>query len=382
MKYRQFGKLKWKVSALGFGAMRLPILDNDPSKINELESIKMIRHAIDHGVNYVDTAYPYHRGNSEILVGKALQDGYRKMVAIATKMPTWLVNEKKDFDRYFGEQLKKLQTDYIDFYLLHGLGERRWPLIRDLGVIDWAEKKIDEGKISHIGFSFHDRYSVLKEIIDYYKDWTFCQIQYNYMDTESSGRAPGTAGLKYASSKGLAVVVMEPIQGGRLAITPPEEIQAIWSNAPVKRTMADWALQWVWNHPEVSIVLSGMSTMQQVIENISSADRSGSDTMSPKELKIIKKVQKKYSEHGYIGCTRCLYCQPCPEGVGIPEILTVLNENYSKSREDAKRAYTEKIPEKSRAGNCIRCRICEEQCPQQLPIQRLMMGANRMYELN
>ena len=281
------------------------------------------------------------------------------------------IDQKTEFSDFSkAEELQgSLEFNAVDEKLMHT-------------VLENDKEKIDEGKIGHIGFSFHDRYSVLKEIIDYYEDWTFCQIQYNYMDTESSGRAPGTAGLKYASSKGLAVVVMEPIQGGRLAITPPEEIQALWSNAPVKRTMADWALQWVWNHLEVSVVLSGMSTMQQVIENISSADRSDSETMSSKELNIIKKVQDKYSELGYIGCTKCLYCQPCPEGVAIPDILTVLNENYSKSREDAKRAYTEKIPEKSRAGNCIRCGNCEEQCPQQLPIQRLMMGANRMYELN
>ena len=380
MKYRKFGKLDWEVSALGFGAMRLPILGNDTSKIDEPEAIRMIRHAIDHGVNYLDTAYPYHRGNSETLVGKALKDGYRQRVALATKMPTWLVEKREDFDRFLEEQLEKLQTDRIDFYLLHGLGKARWPKIRDLGVTDWAEEKIAEGKIGHIGFSFHDEYPTLKEIVDHYDGWTFCQIQYNYMDTESSYRAPGTEGLKYAASKGLAVVIMEPIQGGRLAITPPAEIQGIWEEAPVKRSPAEWALQWVWNHPEISTVLSGMSTMQHVVENIESAGRSGPGTLTPGELELVERVQGKYSELGYIGCTKCDYCQPCPEGVLIPDIFEVLNANYTKNREETKKAYLDGIPEEGRAGKCAQCGTCEEQCPQGLPIMNLLRGAARFYE--
>ncbi|TEU09436.1 aldo/keto reductase [Candidatus Bathyarchaeota archaeon] len=382
MKYRKFGKLDWEVSALGFGAMRFPILDNDTSKIDEPEAIRMIRYAIDQGVNYVDTAYPYHRGNSEFLVGKALKDGYRQKVALATKMPTWLVEKREDFDKYLDEQLEKLQTDRIDFYLLHGLSNQRWPKIRDLGVTDWAEEKIDEGKIGHIGFSFHDEYPMIKEIVDHYDGWTFCQIQYNYMDTESSYRAPGTKGLKHAASKGLAVVVMEPIQGGRLAITSPPEIQELWDEAPVERSPAEWALQWVWNHPEVSVVLSGMSTMQHVVENIESAGRSGPGILTQEELDLVAEVQKKYAELGYIGCTNCLYCQPCPEGVLIPQIIGVLNENYTKSRDEAKKAYLEALPEEGRAGKCAQCGTCEEQCPQGLPIMNLMRGAARLYERN
>ncbi len=380
MKYRKFGKLDWEVSALGFGAMRFPILDNDTSKIDEPEAIRMIRYAIDQGVNYVDTAYPYHRGNSEFLVGKALKDGYRQKVALATKMPTWLVEKREDFDKYLDEQLEKLQTDRIDFYLLHGLSNQRWPKIRDLGVTDWAEEKIDEGKVGHIGFSFHDEYPLIKEIVDHYEGWTFCQIQYNYMDTESSYRAPGTKGLKHAASKGLAVVVMEPIHGGRLAITSPPEIQGLWDEAPVERSPAEWALQWVWNHPEVSVVLSGMSTMQHVVENIESAGRSGPGILTQEELDIVAEVQKKYAELGYIGCTNCLYCQPCPEGVLIPQIIGVLNENYTKSRDEAKKAYLEAIPEEGRAGKCAQCGTCEEQCPQGLPLMNLMRGAARLYE--
>jgi predicted aldo/keto reductase-like oxidoreductase len=351
MKYRNFGKLDWEPSALGFGAMRLPILDYDSSRIDEPLAIEMIRYAIDHGVNYVDSAYGYHGGNSERLVGKALKDGYRERVQLATKMPTWLTQKWEDFDRYLDEQLGKLDTDRIDFYLLHGLG-----------------------------FSFHDEFDVLKEIVDYYDGWEVCQIQYNYMDTESSARGPGTKGLRYAASKGLAVVVMEPIQGGRLAITPPPEVQAIWDEAEVKRTPAEWALQWVWNQPEVSLVLSGMSTMQHVIENVESAGRSGPGTLTQEGLGLIKRVQARYLEQGVIGCTNCRYCLPCPEGVAIPDIFAILNENYTSSGEVTKEKYLEGIAPDNRASKCVQCGNCEELCPQQLPIRNLLRGAVRSYE--
>ncbi|MCW4036927.1 MAG: aldo/keto reductase, partial [Candidatus Bathyarchaeota archaeon] len=343
-------------------------------------AIEMIRYAIDHGVNYVDTAYGYHRGNSERLVGKALKEGYRERVRLATKMPTWLVTSQDDMDKYLDEQLGKLQTDRIDYYLLHGLRESRWPTMVENNVFEWAEKAKAEGKIDHLGFSFHDEFDLFKEIIDTYDGWTLCQIQYNYMDTESSPRGPGTRGLRYAASKGLAVVVMEPIQGGRLAITPPPEAQAIWDEAPVKRTSAEWALQWVWNQPEVSVVLSGMSVMRHVVENVESAKRSGPGTLTPEELRIVERVKEKYGELGYIGCTGCLYCQPCPQGVAIPEVIKVLNENYTSSREEAKKSYLDQIAEESRASKCVQCGTCEENCPQDLPIINLMRGASRMYE--
>ena len=380
MKYRKFGKLDWEPSALGFGAMRLPILDYDSSRIDEPLAIEMIRHAIDHGVNYVDSAYGYHGGNSERLVGKALKDGYRERVKLATKMPTWLTQKWEDFDRFLDEQLGKLQTDRIDFYLLHGLSNRRWPNLKELGVTEWAEGAIADGRIKHIGFSFHDEFDVLKEIVDYYDGWEFCQIQYNYMDTESSGRGPGTKGLKYAASKGLAVIVMEPIQGGRLAITPPPEVQAIWDEAETKRTPAEWALQWVWDHPEVSLVLSGMSTMQHVVENIESAGRSGPGSLTDYELELFERVKEKYREQGTIGCTDCRYCLPCPEGVAIPDIFTILNENYLRNREETREKYLAGIAPENRASKCVQCGTCEELCPQQLPIRNLLRGAVRTYE--
>lgn len=382
MKYRRFGKLDWKVSALGFGAMRLPVIDGDPAKIDEAEAIKMMRYAIDHGVNYVDTAYPYHRGNSEIVVGKTLQDGYREKVRLATKMPTWMVKSHEDMDRFLDEQLKKLQTEYIDFYLLHGLMEERWSNLQDLDVFAWAEKALADGRIKHLGFSFHDRYEVFKEIVDAFSGWTFCQIQYNYLDKDYQA---GVRGLKYAASKGLAPVIMEPIEGGMLAVTPPPEIQSIWDEAGSDRTMAEWALQWVWNQPEVSVVLSGMSTMEQVVENVESASRSGPGTLTEDELRLISRVGKKYREFGFIGCTACRYCMPCPEGVAIPDILSFLNEHSTRrgdrdaQREVVKR-YGEAISPESGAKNCVKCGQCEEQCPQQLPIRNLLRRATWVFE--
>lgn len=378
MKRRNFGKLDWKVSALGFGAMRLPIVDNDASKINEPEAIRMIRYAFDNGVNYIDTAYVYHRGTSEVLVGKALQDGYRKKVKLATKMPTWLVKSQEDMDKYLDEQLTRLNTEYVDFYLLHGLDAERWSKLTDLKVLDWLEKKKEEGKIKHLGFSFHDEYASFKKIIDSYDRWTLCQIHYNYVDSHYQA---GMRGLKYAASKGLAVVIMEPIAGGRLAIKPPQEIQAIWDKAEKRRTPAEWALQWLWNQPQVSVVLSGMSTMEQVIQNVRSANRSGPSSLAEKDLRLINLVARKYKQYGYVGCTGCKYCQPCPEGVNIPKIISLYNEYFMKDRNDEiKKKYWEHITPESQAKRCARCGKCEELCPQKLPVRDVLNKAVWLFE--
>ena len=378
LRFTKFGRLDWKVSALGFGAMRLPIIDQNPGKIDEAEAIKMMRYAFDHGVNYIDTAYPYHQGTSEVVVGKALKDGYREKVRLATKMPTWLVNSKDDMERTLNEQLTRLQVDYIDFYLLHGLDAERFGKMQNLNVFDWAEKAEEEEKIRHLGFSFHDKYDAFKRIIDGYNDWTFCQIQYNYMDAEYQA---GTKGLKYAASKGLAAVVMEPIAGGLLAVKPPKDVQAIWDEAKSKRSPAEWALQWVWNQPEVSVVLSGMSTLNQVVENIGSANQSGPGKLTKMELDLISKVREKYGEYGVVGCTGCKYCQPCPQGVAIPDIFTLYNEYFMKGRNDEVVDKYGKIilPEKG-LKKCVKCGLCEEQCPQKLPIRDLLTKATFVFE--
>lgn len=378
MKQRNFGKLDWKVSALGFGAMRLPIVNNDAANINEPEAIRIIRYAFDNGVNYIDTAYVYHRGTSEVLVGKALQDGYRKKVKLATKMPTWLVKSQEDMDKYLNEQLTRLNTEYVDFYLLHGLDNERWSKLTDLKVLDWLEKKKEEGKIKHLGFSFHDEYESFKRIIDSYDRWTLCQIHYNYVDSHYQA---GMRGLKYAASKGLAVVIMEPIAGGRLAIKPPQEIQAIWDKAEKRRTPAEWALQWLWNQPQVSVVLSGMSTMEQVIQNVRSANRSGPSSLAEKDLRLINLVARKYKQYGYVGCTGCRYCQPCPEGVNIPKIISLYNEYFMKDRNDEiKKKYWEHITPESQAKRCARCGKCEELCPQKLPVRDVLNKAAWLFE--
>jgi predicted aldo/keto reductase-like oxidoreductase len=366
MQYRKFGKLDWEVSALGFGCMRLPT-QGGHENIDEPEATRMLRYAIDHGLNYVDTAYPYHGGNSELLVGRVLKGGCREKVRLATKLPCWLIKAPEDFDRYLNEQLEKLQTDHIDFYLLHALNEKSWPKVHDLDVLGWAEKAIADGRISHLGFSFHDKYEVFKEIVDAY-DWTFCQIQYNYMDVENQA---GTKGLKYAASKGLAVVIMEPVLGGRL-VNPPQPIQDLWNTAAKKRAPADWALQWLWNQPEVSVVLSGMSAMQHVQENVASADASGIGTLTEEELALIERVRDRYQELCPIPCTECEYCMPCPNGVNIPRNLQTYNEGVMYDKPDyVRRAYTW-MPEEERASACIQCRECEELCPQGILISEWM----------
>jgi predicted aldo/keto reductase-like oxidoreductase len=368
MKYRTFGRLDWSVSVLGFGAMRLPVIDQDNSKIDEPEATRMLRYAIDAGVNYVDTAYPYHRGTSEGLVGRALQDGYRQRVRLATKMPVWLMEKHEDLDRYLDEQLERLQTESIDFYLLHALNAKNWPKIRDLGVLSWAERTMADGRFHHLGFSFHDTYEVFQEIVDAYDGWTFCQIQYNYMDEEYQA---GTRGLQYAAGKGLAVVVMEPIRGGQLSDSPPQAIQDLWDTAAHKRTPAEWALQWVWNHPEVSVVLSGMSTMEHVRENVASADRSAGNSLSDGELALIARVRDRYRELCPIPCTDCGYCQPCPEGVFIPRIFETYNEGVMYNiPERVKRLYNSDwwLKPEQRADQCVQCGECEEKCPQNIAI--------------
>jgi predicted aldo/keto reductase-like oxidoreductase len=382
MKYRRFGKLDWEVSILGFGAMRLPIIGDDRGNIDEDEAIRMMRYAIDHGVNYLDTAYPYHLGNSELVVGKALMDGYRERVKLATKMPTWKVESHKDMTETLNEQLSKLKTDYVDFYLLHGLNKERWEKLQNLNVFDWTEKAIEENKIRYLGFSFHDEYDVFKRIIDEYDDWTFCQILYNYMSTEHQA---GTKGLKYAASKGLAIIVMEPISGGLLAVTPPSDVQTLWDDTEQKRSPVEWAFRWVWNHPEVTLALSGMSMMKHVIENVEIANNMEGEILNIKELELISKVQEKYSELGLVGCTDCRYCMPCPEEVLIADILSLYNEHYSsrgnkESQQKVIDKYKELISPQEGARKCIKCGDCEEKCPQQLPIRNLLNRAAWVFE--
>ena len=375
MQYRTFGRLDWKPSALGFGAMRLPTIDGDPGRIDESEAARMIRFAIDQGVNYVDTAYTYHQETSEPFLGRALQEGYRERIRLATKLPSWKVEGPEDFDRYLGEQLKRLRTEHIDFYLLHSLNAGSWAKIRDLGVLRWAEGALADGRIGHLGFSFHDKYEVFKEIVDASDSWTFCQIQYNFMDIEYQA---GTRGLKYAASRGLAVVVMEPLRGGLLARNVPPAVQEILDSAPRKRSPADWALQWVWNHPEVSVVLSGMSTMEQVKQNVASAGQSGPGALRDEELELVARVRDKYRELGRIPCTDCQYCLPCPNGVNIPRVFEIYNDAKIYGDEESARISYAWLEEEQRANLCLECHECLEKCPQQIEIPDWLSKAHEL----
>jgi uncharacterized protein len=372
MQYRTFGKLDWKVSALGFGCMRLPTRDGRPMSgdIDEEESIRMLRHAIDRGVNYVDTAYPYHANWSEIVVGKALAGGYRERVRLATKLPTWLVNKPADFDKFLDEQLEKLQTDSIDFYLLHALNRVRWrEHILKHEVLKQAARALADGRIRHLGFSFHDEFAGFEEILNGSDLWTFCQIQLNYMDIENQA---GVRGLQLAAGKGLAVVVMEPLLGGHLA-DPPKDVRATMARFSGDRSPAEWALQWLWDQPEVSVVLSGMSAMKQVEENLRFAGRSGVHSFGMTEQELIAELRKQYQTRRVIPCTRCNYCMPCPNGLNIPGNFEVFN--YAHLYDDvpgARFRYQVFLTEEQRSQGCIDCGSCEGLCPQRIAISEWM----------
>ena len=313
------GSLDWDVSALGFRCMRLPTTGL-LRKVDETYTIKIIRECIDLGINYLDTSWTYHEGASEVVLGKALEGGSREKVHVATKLPMFLVKTEQDFDTFLNKQLKRLQLDYIDAYLFHCLNRFEFKKLKRLNLIDKMEKAKAEGKIRHIGFSFHDIFPVLKEIVDHY-NWDIGQIQYNYMDT---GIQATTEGLKYLHKKGVAVVIMEPLRGG-LLVKPPEEVTSILQNGETPRTPVDWALQFLWNRPEVSVVLSGMNSRQQVVENCTSADRSSVNSLTHDDLDTIKKITDVFRKSILVPCTGCGYCEPCPEGVSISTNFAIMN---------------------------------------------------------
>jgi predicted aldo/keto reductase-like oxidoreductase len=356
--------------------MRLPLINGDQTNVDETEAIKMVRYAIDNGVNYLDSAWGYHRGKSDIIIGKALQNGYRAMAKVATKLPCPEVTCTADFDRFLNEQLKRLQTEQIDFYLLHHLNAVNWPRMRDLGVLKWADRAIEDGRIANFGFSFHDSFALFQEIIDAYDKWTLCQIQYNYMDEKFQA---GTRGLEYAAKKGLAVVVMEPIRGGRLAV-PPQPVAKIWAQAAEPKTPPEWALRWVWNHPEVTLALSGMSTMEQVTANIASAGYAYPGNLTTADLALVDRVRTAYRALGPVACTACRYCMPCPNGVDIPKVFDYYNEAMIYNAPEKPRHYYKNprmFNQEQRADKCIQCGVCQEKCPQKIPIPALLETAHR-----
>jgi predicted aldo/keto reductase-like oxidoreductase len=381
MRYRVFGKDNWNISALGFGAMRLPTTP-DGKRVDIESSVALIRRGIDLGINYIDTAYFYHDGTSEGIVAKALEHGYRKKVRIATKSPGHLIETADDFDRILDEQLTRLRTDTIEYYLFHGIGDAGMGQIKRLGLFSRMEKAKADGRVGHIGFSFHDGFDAFRRIIDGYDVWEFCQIQYNYMDIYNQA---GTAGLRYAAARNIPVIVMEPLLGGRLA-RPPKEALRHFETYPVKKSPAAWSLQWIWNHPEVATILSGMNSTTQLEENCALADTTLPGSMSSGELDLIAAVRNDLNTRTIIPCTGCRYCMPCPAGLDIPWNISLFNDGYMYDAPGAPRfAYSTFMKPQQRAAACTGCKACESRCPQHIAISERMpeihavLGENRGY---
>lgn len=374
MQYRKMTKDNIELSQLGFGCMRFPTIDGDSGKIDKKLSTEMLHYAIDNGVNYIDTAYPYHQGTSEKFVGEALEGGYREKVYLASKLPVWLTDEYEDFEKYLDEQLESLKTDRIDFYLLHALSRERFDKIVDLKIFDFLEEAKRKGKIKYAGFSFHDELDVFKEIVDSY-DWDFCQIQLNYMDRDYQA---GLEGLKYANDRDISVVIMEPIKGGKLARSS-EEVQKIWNLEDKNRSASEWALRWLYNLPEVGVVLSGMSTMDHVVENVKTASEAGVGSLNKKELDLIDQVTELYNKNVRVGCTSCEYCLPCPQDVSIPDIFELYNNIYVYgTEEESKKSYERMIELEKDVSKCIECGACESNCPQHLEIINFLKDAEKV----
>jgi len=372
MRYRTLGSRGPQVSVLGFGAMRLPVVDGRSDVIDEVPATAMLRAAIDAGVNYVDTAFPYHGtsrsepGESEAFVGRALADGYCERVLLATKLPSWLIETRDDMERHLGDQLERLATDHIDCYLLHALNAANWEKLDSLGVRDFLDGAIADGRIRYAGFSFHDAAPAFAPIVDAY-DWTFCQLQYNYLDVDEQA---GTAGVRHAAERGLGVIVMEPLKGGRLAGRVPSDVQAVFDEASRPRSAAQWALDFVWDDPAVSMLLSGMSTVEQVEQNLASAAGASVGGFDAQEHVLIARARDAFRARTVADCTGCRYCMPCPAGVDIPGCFAKLN---AASRwDDIEGARAGYLALEGTAQLCSSCGLCEDACPQQLPVRELL----------
>ncbi|MGA2781399.1 MAG: aldo/keto reductase [Smithella sp.] len=368
MLYRTMKKNGDSLSILGFGAMRLA---QKGQKIDEARATRQIRDAIDQGVNYVDTAWPYHGGESELFLGRALAGGYRGKIRLATKLPSWLIKTREEMDRYLDAQLKKLNTNRIDYYLLHGLNGVLWDSLNSLNALDFLEKAKKDGRIVNAGFSFHGVLDDFRSIVDFY-DWEFCQIQYNYLDTENQA---GKKGLEYAASKGLGVIVMEPLRGGNLGrLSPPPIVKDVWDMAQRRRSPVEWALRWVWNHPEVTVVLSGMNEESHIAENIAIAQNAHPNSLAESELQLIEKVAQTYRKIMRVGCTGCGYCQPCPADVSISSCFDIYNNMHMfNTTAEAPLMYVMRTGgsltgKPGYASQCVQCGECLEKCPQQIDI--------------
>jgi predicted aldo/keto reductase-like oxidoreductase len=380
MLYRKVKKTGEELSVLGFGCMRVP---QKRGRIDEKRATRQIRSAIDRGVNYLDTAMLYHLGANEPFLGRALRDGYRERINLATKLPPGAVKTRPDMDRLLDAQLDMLRTDRIDYYLLHGIDRESWNKIRELGALEFLDKAKEDGRIRYAGFSFHGDIDSFKEIVDAY-DWEVCLIQYNYLDEHNQA---GTEGLKYAAGKGLGVIIMEPLRGGNLTGRTPPAVQAIWDEADVKRSPAEWALRWIWNHPEVTVVLSGMNREDHIEENLRIADEAHPESLSDKELEIVNRAAETYRGLMKAGCTGCRYCMPCPAGVDIPTCFEIYNgAHVFGDKQVARVLYLLRLGGVGDSGKaayasiCEHCGACEEVCPQHLPVQALLEDVAKDFE--
>lgn len=378
MKYRLNAKNGDQLSILGFGCMRYPKKGN---AIDVERTEALIVSAIESGVNYFDTAYVYNMGKSESILGEILAKGYRDKVKIATKLPPFLVKKKTDLDKIFFTELDRLKTDRIDYYLIHMLADvGMWDRLKTLGIVEWIAEKKKNGQVINIGFSYHGGPQEFVKLIDVF-DWDFCQIQYNYLDENNQA---GKSGLTYAASKGIPVMIMEPLRGGKIVDGLPKEVRHLWENARPKRSVAEWALRWVWNHPEVTLLLSGMNTEDQLQENVRIASEVSENSLSQDELNLFVKARQILSEKMKVNCTACGYCMPCPSGVNIPTCFDAYNQKFIEGRFGAMGKYmmntgaTGKNP--SYASLCIHCKQCESHCPQSIPISDKMRDVVKSME--
>lgn len=360
MQYVQYGKTGMRVSRFGLGCMRFPSEEKD--------AIEMIRYAIDNGVNYLDTAYMYK--DSEAIVGKALRDGYRNKTYIATKSPIYRISKYEEFEKYLDEELIALGTDHIDVYLLHNLNHNHWEKMKKIDALTFMDKMIEKGKIVHKAFSIHNTLEEFKEIADA-TDWEMSQIQLNILD---ESQQVGVEGMKYAANKDMAVVVMEPLRGGFLLNNVPNKVKELITQYPEKRSLVEWCFRWLYNMPEVSVVLSGTSTLDQLKDNLRIFEQSAFDVMSEEDMQLIKSIRMAYEAEASIGCTGCRYCIPCPKGVKIPEIFKLYNSyELMKDHWVDKGVYLSNIlPSGSGADKCVSCGICASHCPQFLKIPELL----------
>ncbi len=375
MNYR-IDKYGNKLSILGYGCMRFT---QSGGKIDVDKAEKEIMEAYNAGVNYFDTAYVY--GGSEDALGRILEkNGIRDEVNIATKLPHYLIKKADSMEKYFAEELRRLRTDHVDYYLMHMLTDvKTWDRLKNLGIIEWLEEKKKSGAIRQVGFSYHGNSDMFCRLVDAY-DWDFCQIQYNYMDEHSQA---GRKGLHYAASKNLPVIIMEPLRGGKLVGLLPEEARRLMENYAVKRSPAEWAFRWLWNQPEVTCVLSGMNSMEMVRENIRTASDAQVGELTQADEDLLQNVVKAINARIKVGCTGCRYCMPCPKNVDIPGTFAAYNRKYTEGFKAAFMEYfmcTAMRKDSSAASNCIECGKCEQHCPQHLEIRKELKNARKELE--